>query len=61
LTALVLGLLGTQRFQLDDNVVLSFLISAATDLPSGAVIVLVSSFLLAVAAFLRRLCLVGGG
>jgi manganese/iron transport system permease protein len=38
-----------------------FLISAATDLPSGAVIVLVSSFLLALAAILRRIGLVGRG
>ena len=36
-----------------------FLISAVTDLPSGAVIVLVSSILLAIAAIVRRLRLVG--
>jgi len=38
-----------------------FLISAATDLPSGAVIVLVSSCVLALAAVLRRIGLAGRG
>ena len=38
-----------------------FLISAATDLPSGAVIVLLSSLLLALAAIFRRIGLVGRG